>query len=107
MDTSSAAARVAPDLLKAQALLSDPTVRRSAVDREDPKPHWKSEKRPQFSRSSTILLFTSFSKTLLATERRLTERYFLAVDLSQTFLNTGTTDTTFNNLENKILSDTY
>ena len=44
MDISSATARVAPDLLKALALLSDVTVRRSAVDREDLKLYWKSEK---------------------------------------------------------------
>ena len=47
---SSAIARVAPDLLKALAILSDTTVRRSAVDREDLKPYWKSEKRPHLSR---------------------------------------------------------
>ena len=68
---SSATAQVAPDLLKALAILSDTTVRRSAVDREDLKPYWKSEKRPHFCRRSTILLFTSFSKTLLTTERLL------------------------------------
>ena len=34
-------ARVAPDLLKALAILSDTTVRRSAVDRQDLKPYWK------------------------------------------------------------------
>ena len=33
-----ATARVAPDLLKALAILSDTTMRRSAVDREDIKP---------------------------------------------------------------------
>ena len=38
---SSATARVAPDLLKALAILSDTTVRRFAVDREDLKPYWK------------------------------------------------------------------
>ena len=43
---------------------------------------------------STILLFTSFSKTLLITERKLTGQQFLVVDLSPTFLNTGTTDET-------------
>ena len=32
------------------AILSDTTVRRSAVDQEDLKPYWKSEKRPHFSR---------------------------------------------------------
>ena len=72
LDISSATARIAPDLLKALAILSDMTVRRSAVDREDLKPYWKSEKRPHFSRWSTILLFTRFSKTLLTTEKRLT-----------------------------------
>ena len=41
LDISSAPARVAPDLLKALVILSDTTVRRSAVDREDLKPYWK------------------------------------------------------------------
>ena len=45
----SATARVAPDLLKVLAILSDTTVRRSAVDQKDLKPYWKSEKRPHFS----------------------------------------------------------
>ena len=71
MDVSSATARVAPDLLEAQAILSDTTVRGSAVDQEDLKPYWKSENRPHFSRWLTVILFTSFSKTLLTTERRL------------------------------------
>ena len=67
---SSATARVAPGLLKALEILSDTSVKRSAVDQEDLRPYWNSEKRPHFSSWSTILLFTSFSKTLL-TERRL------------------------------------
>ena len=37
LNISSATARVAPDLLKALAILSDTTVRKSAVDREDEK----------------------------------------------------------------------
>ena len=41
-------AAVAPDLLKAIAILSDTTMRRFAVDREDLKPYWKSEKRATF-----------------------------------------------------------
>ena len=57
-----------PDLLKALAILSDTTVRRSAVD-QDLKLYWKSEKGPHFSRWSSILIFTGFSKTLLTTER--------------------------------------
>ena len=72
-DISSATARVVPGLLKAIAVLSDTNDRRSAADREDLKPYWKSEKRPHFSRWSTSFLFKSFSKTLLTTERRLTE----------------------------------
>ena len=101
---SSATART--DLLKALAILSDTTVRRSAVDQEDLKPYCKSEKCPYFSRRSSILFFLSFSKTLLTTERRLTGQYFLAVDLSPTFLNTGKKRTS-NNLENKTLPGTY
>ena len=92
---SSAIARVAPDLLKALTILSDTNVRRSSVAREGSKPCGKLEKNPHFSRWLKCLLFTSFSKTLLTTERKLTGRYFLAVDLSPTFLNTGTTDETF------------
>ena len=49
-DISSATARIAPGLLKAVAVLSDETVRRSAVDQEDLKPYWKSEKRPDLFR---------------------------------------------------------
>ena len=37
LDISSATTRVAPDLLKALAVLLDMTVRRSAVDQEDLK----------------------------------------------------------------------
>ena len=43
---SSFMAQVVPDLLKALAIPSYLTVRRYAVDREDQKSHWKSEKRP-------------------------------------------------------------
>ena len=42
---SSATAWLATSLLKAQAILSDTTVRRSAVDGEDLKPYWKPEKK--------------------------------------------------------------
>ena len=45
LDLSSATAQVTPELLKALAILSDTTVRRSAVDREDLNPYWKSETR--------------------------------------------------------------
>ena len=44
LDISSATARVALDLSKALAILSDTNVRRSAVDQKHLKPYWKSEK---------------------------------------------------------------
>ena len=70
----SATARVAPNLLKVLAILSDTIVRRSAVVQEELKPYWESEKRPHFSRWWKILLFTNFSKTLLIPERIITGR---------------------------------
>ena len=48
LNISSATARLAPDLLKALAILSDANVRRSAVDWEDLKQYWKSEKKATF-----------------------------------------------------------
>ena len=74
LDTSSATAQVAPELLKALAILSDTTVIRSTIDQKDLKISWKLGKRSYFSRRSTGLLFTRFSKTLLTTERRLIGR---------------------------------
>ena len=44
LNISSATARVSPDLLKTLGILSDTTVRRSAVDQEDLKPYWKFKK---------------------------------------------------------------
>ena len=85
-DRSSNIACVALYLLKAPAILSDTTVRRSPVDREDLKLDWKSGKEPHFSTWSTIPLFTSFSNTLLTTKRRLTGWYVLPVDLSPNIL---------------------
>ena len=61
LDISTATARVAPDLLKTLAILSDTTVRRSAVDREDLKPYRKSEKRPQYSRYYYLQAFQRLS----------------------------------------------
>ena len=45
------------------------------------------------------LLFTSFSKILIATERRLTGQLILATDLSPTFINIGTADEIFQQSE--------
>ena len=57
LDISSATARVDPDLLKALAILSDITAKRSAVNQEDLLTIL--EIRKKWSR---ILLFTSFFK---------------------------------------------
>ena len=51
------------NILKTLAILSDPTVIQSAVDQEDLKPYWKSEKKVYFSKWSTSILLTNFSKT--------------------------------------------
>ena len=50
LDISSATTQVAPNILKALVILSDTTVRKSTIDFENLKPHWKPEKRPHFSR---------------------------------------------------------
>ena len=55
-DTLSTTAGITPDLLKAMEILLDATVTICRY-RENLKPYWKSEKRPYFSRWSTILLF--------------------------------------------------
>ena len=49
LDILRATDRVAPDLLKALGILSDTTVRRSAVDQEYLKLCWKSEKKGDIS----------------------------------------------------------
>ena len=54
LDISSATARVAPDLLKALAILSDTTVRRLAVDWEDKFCAVKKNYRYSDSKSSSI-----------------------------------------------------
>ena len=99
LDISSVTAQVVPDLLKALLILSDTIVRRSAVHRENLKPYWKSERRPHFSKWPTSLLFKSFSKILLTTERRLTGWQFLVVLLSPIFLNIKITSETFEQSE--------
>ena len=66
---ATATARVAPDLLNTLATLSDTTVRRSTIDREDLEPYWKSEKMLHFSRWSISLLFKYFTNNRKKTNR--------------------------------------
>ena len=91
---SSATAWVTTDLLKNLAIWPDTTVRRSAADRENLKPYWKSEKRLHFSRWPTFLLFISFFKDFINHKKK-TNR----ADLSPTFLNTWITNETFQQSE--------
>ena len=79
--------RAATDLLKPLATLSYTIVR--------PKTMLEMRKRTYFSWWSTILLFTSLSKTLLTSQRRITGWPILAVNIYPTFFNTGTTNKTF------------
>ena len=44
LDISNVKDRVGPDLWKGLTILSDTTVKRSAVDREDLKPYWSQKK---------------------------------------------------------------
>ena len=48
LECSIATPQVAPDILKALAILSDTTVRRSVVDQEDLKLYWESKKKTTF-----------------------------------------------------------
>ena len=56
-------------MLEAHAILSDTTLKTSAVHQEDLKPHWKSEKSAAFL--YVVNKPTGFSKTFLTTERML------------------------------------
>ena len=97
---SSAPTRVAPDIFKAVKMLSDKTVKSSLI-----RGLLVTPRKSHFLRWPTSLLFKSSLKIFLTTERRLTGQWFLAVDLSPTFLNTGIK--TPNNLRNTVPSDIY
>ena len=74
LDISSATARTAQDLLKALTILSETTVRRFEVDREDLKPYLESEKGHIFLGDQQSYNFEVFLQILLTTERWLTGR---------------------------------
>ena len=83
--------QVPPTQKKAQSILSDTTVRRSAIDREVLKPYWNSEKDHIFlgdQQDYYLPVFQNFTEH----GRRRTGWQFLVVHLSPTFVNTGTTD---------------
>ena len=95
LDISSAIAWVAPDLLKALAILSDRILRRSTADREDLKPSWKSEKGNISPGDKLTYYLQVFERLYQPQKEDWQGGSFLAVDLSLTFFNTGTTDETF------------
>ena len=90
---SSAAARVAPNLLKALIILPGTTARRFAVDREDLKPY---QTKDHISRSNQEAYYLQVFQRRYTNQRKWTNR---TVDFSHTtlptFLNTRTRDETF------------
>ena len=65
LDISIATATVAPDLLKTLEILSDKTIRRSAVDQEDLKSHWESEKNTKFLKMINRPIIYNFFKAFI------------------------------------------
>ena len=61
LDISNAKARAAPDLLKALVILSDATIRRSAVDEEDLN-HTGNQKKGYFSLGDERVVIYRFFK---------------------------------------------
>ena len=72
LDVSSATAPVAPELLKSLAILSDTTVRRSTVDREDLN-YAGNQKKATFLNFISILIIYKFFK-YLTNHRKKTNR---------------------------------
>ena len=71
LDISSVTARVAPDMLKALAIVSDKTVTRSAVGRKDLKLYWKSGKKSHISLGDQQASSYKFFKDFTNHRRRL------------------------------------
>ena len=72
LDISTAKVWVAPDLLNVSSILSDTTLRRSAVDQEDLKPYFKSEKKQHSSSQQSYYLKRLFKD--FANHRKKTNR---------------------------------
>ena len=88
LDISNAKARAAPE--KALVILSDTTIRRSAVDQEDLN-HTGNQKKGYFSLGDQQVIYRFFKD--FSNHRKKTNReVVLTVDLSATFLSTETTN---------------
>ena len=65
LEMSKATAQMASDKFKVLAILSVTTVRRSAVDLDDPKPYWKSEKRPTLEVPNQFIIDELFNDLII------------------------------------------
>ena len=92
---SSATAGIAPDLLKALAILPSHNCEKLCNRPRRPKPYWKSEKKVPFLQVINGLIIQKFFKDFNNHKKILTGQQCLAVDLSQILLNTATTNETF------------
>ena len=88
LDIPGATVPVASDLLLSLAILSDTTVRRSEVDREDLKPR----KKTMFSFVINNIIICNFYEDFSNHRKKINRAVVLAIDLYRTFLNTGTTN---------------
>ena len=94
LSISNTTAQVVPDQLKALANLSDTNIKRSAVEREDLKANWKSEK--TFFQAIKKPIIYQFFKDFTNHRNRANEaKKKLATDLLPELLNTRRTDETF------------
>ena len=110
LDLSIVTPRVDADLLKALAILSVVTIKRSAVDWEDLKTNQRSEKRPHFSRwSKNLLLINKFKFMKSSSFKHFTNHRQLSCrpHLSILKYRNQPQMSPSNSLENKISSDTY
>ena len=95
--------QVVLDLLKYLAILLDIPLNSSAINWEDLKAYWKSEKKGLISQDDNKSIINMFYKIILLTERRFTEWYIFAKNITKTLLNTATNKIR----ENKIAPDTH
>ena len=80
-------------ILKAIAVLSNTTVRRSAINQKDLKPYWKPQKRHTSLGDQQAFIY-KFLKDFTNHRKNTNRAVVFAMYLSPTFLNTGTTDET-------------
>ena len=93
-----------PRLVKSLAIPWETSFRRSAVDQENLKLHWKSEKRPYFSWWSTIIIY-NFVKAF--TNHRKEANRLVVFSSRPFFQHQGPSMRLPSNLQNKTPSGSY